>query len=154
MSEPRLRFRLYKTKPTPLHYLCLVTYLTSSITNNQAATGGLDDTDQPSTYLAVYSAPSPLFIELNHLQRVNAPKTTAPRRGRRRFRIANKLCESNPRLPCACVQPLALCALTTPPNATVTSDSITTTIPITILILYLQHVQSPRHFLPRQDSEY
>jgi hypothetical protein len=63
----RLRFRLCKTKPTTLHYLCPVTYLTSSNANDQAATGGLDDTDQPLTHPAVYLALSQLFIELNHL---------------------------------------------------------------------------------------
>ena len=46
----------------------------------------------------------------------------------------------------------ALYASTTPPNRTITSYSITTTIPITILILYLRHVQPPRHLLRRQDS--
>jgi len=45
-------------------------------------------------------------------------------------------------------------ASTTPPNPTLSSDSITTTIPITILILYLQHLQPPCHLLPPQDIEY
>jgi hypothetical protein len=59
---------------------------------------------------------------VNRPQRLNATKTAAPGRGRRRFRarrippmgysyldasrIANKLCESNSRLQLACVKPL------------------------------------------------
>jgi hypothetical protein len=148
MLEPRLRFRQYKTKPTTLHYLCPVTYLTSSNANNQAAGSGLDDTDQPSTHPAGNSAPSQLFIELNHLQRVNATKATAPRRGR--FRIANKLCESNPRLPCACVQTLRI-DHTSKSNYNFQfsynydTDNDSDTVP---------PARSASHLLLRQDSEY